>query len=347
MIILTQPRNTTLYKLAGTESFRAASASLFGIGTNLQNIEKSMRRLYWADPGKCFVQVDQSGAEALIVAYLCEKGRFRDLFLHGVKPHVFVAMNVFLNKWQMLCKDIDLLSFVTTPIAELKHKEGWKTLDAIIKKSDEWNPAERYYYIAKMICHASNYGMRGAAFQMNVLEKSRGQIVLTKQQAEDYLMRYHSLFPEITRWHKWVEAQLKHSGMLFNLFGFPRVVTGRLDEYDYKEWFAFAPQSTVGIITHRACAAFQAYIESNKRDWDLLGNCHDSYLAQCPQGDEKEMGKVMTDLICQELTGPHGDKFRMKSEAQFGLNWSPRKEKKLADGTLSVENPDGLVELTI
>lgn len=337
MIYLPSPRNSCIYKLAGTETFRAASSSIFGYGCNLQNIEKSMRGLYWADEGKTFVQVDQSGAEALIVAYLCEPGRFRELFLNDVKPHVFVAMNVFLEKWRILCKDLDVTSFAVTPIPELKKKEGWKILDTIIKESDNWKPSERYYYIAKMICHASNYGMKGAAFQMNVLEKSRGQIVLTKGQADDYLMRYHSLFPEITGWHSWVIQQLKHTGILYNLFGFPRQLTGRFDELDAKEWFAFCPQSTVGCITHIACTKLQQYIEQSGRDWDLLGNCHDSYLAQCPIGEERELAKVMLDFMCQELTSPRGEKFRMRAEAQSGRNWAPYKKDKNEQGLQEIK----------
>ena len=337
MIKLSLPRNTTIYKLGGTETFRASSAALFGMGTNLQNIEKSMRALYYADEGKKLVQVDQSGAEALIVAYLCRKGRFRDLFLHGVKPHVFVAMHVFMQKWQMMLKDIDMMSFVSTPISELKTKDGWKLLDKIIKESDNWQASERYYYIAKMICHASNYGMRGAAFQLNVLEKSRGKIVLTKQQADDYLMRYHSLFPEITEWHSWVADQLRCTKTLYNLFGFPREATGILNEQDYKEWYAFCPQSTVGCITHIACTKLQQYIEDTGRDWDLLGNCHDSFVAQCPIGEERELATVMTDFICMELTSFRGEKFRMRSEAQTGFNWGPYKKDKNEDGLVEIQ----------
>jgi len=152
-----------------------------------------MRKIYYADDGKLLCQVDQSGAEALIVAYLCRAARFRDLFLNRVKPHVFVAMNVFLEKWQILCKDVDVLDFSITPIKELTQKGGWKALDAVIKDSDNWKPSERYYYIAKMICHASNYGMKGGAFQLNVLEKSRGQIVLSRKQAGSWYLS-ESLF---------------------------------------------------------------------------------------------------------------------------------------------------------
>ena len=40
MIYLPRPRNTTIYKLGGTETFRASSSKWFGRGTNLQNIER-------------------------------------------------------------------------------------------------------------------------------------------------------------------------------------------------------------------------------------------------------------------------------------------------------------------
>lgn len=334
---LNLPRNSTCWKLAGTETFRLASlAWMETYGTNLTNIEKSMRKIYWADEGKKLVQVDQAGAEALIVAYLCKKGKYRELFLNNIKPHTFVAMRVFLDKWKSHEAASGIEVFVNTPIHELKNHPGWKTLDKLIRSSDDWPAQERYYFIAKMIVHASSYGMRGSTFQMNVLEKSRGRVVLTKRQADDYLLGFHSLFPEITEWHYWVLKQLEDTGIIYNLFGYPRQLTGRLDPNDYKEWLAFSPQSTVGCITHIAVTNFQNYINETKRPWDLLGNCHDSYLAQCPIGEEKEMGKKMLEFMCQDLVGPHGDKFRMKAEAQTGLNWGPQKK----------DNPDGLTELT-
>ena len=61
----------TSLKVAGTGSFRLASGQFLGnYGANLQNPDKEALDIYIAPPGMSFVQCDQSGAEALIVAYL-------------------------------------------------------------------------------------------------------------------------------------------------------------------------------------------------------------------------------------------------------------------------------------
>jgi len=314
-------RNTTQYKIAGTDTFRLASSGLVtGQGTNLQNIDKDLRAIYHADEGKVLIQVDQSGAEALIVAYLCEAGKFRDLFLHNVKPHVFVALHLFKDIWMKQLPTITTLA-LSADIATLQHLEGWKELDGLIKSSDNWPAASRYYYIAKMICHASNYGMKGAAFQMNVMEKSKGTIVLTKREADDYLGNYHSLFPEIHKWHWELEQQVRKTRKLYNLQGFPREVCGEINASTIKSLFAFIPQSTVGTITNIALTNLQRYIELTDIDWDILGNCHDSYLCQAPENEVNDCATQMKSFIEQELTNLRGEKFRMKSEVQIGSNW--------------------------
>lgn len=109
---------------------------------------------------RVFVQVDQSGAEALIVAYLCKPGDYRQLFLNNVKPHVYVALKLFKDVWTKKMKDkgglvedfnIDLID--RTPIPELKQNPFWHDLDLLIKDSDNWKLTERYYYFAKQTCH--------------------------------------------------------------------------------------------------------------------------------------------------------------------------------------------------
>lgn len=341
-------RVSTTYKIAGTKTFRLASTKILGkFGTNLQNLEKGLRRSFIPDEGKIFVQVDQSGAEALIVAYLATDGPFRELFTHKIKPHVYVALRLFKHIWtskmreaRILTSDtaFDIEELIRTPISELKEQPLWKSLESIIKDSDSWSLQERYYYLAKQTCHSGNYGVGANMFRMNILEKSGGKIVVTKDEAEYFLLTYHSLFPQITEWHERTKRQIERTGMMYNLHGHPFTLTEpSVIDSKWKEMYAWVPQSSVGEITNIAYCQLQEYIEKENLPYDLLANTHDSYLVQCPVGEERNAAKLMQHFIEQSFKSPvDGIEFTMRSEAQAGFNWSPYKKDK---------NPLGLKEI--
>ena len=344
--MLCTPRNSTSLNIGRTSTFRLGSSKILGRwGTNLQNIEGSLRRIYLADIGKLLIQVDQSGAEALIVAYLCRQGNFRDLFIHDVKPHVFVALHLFKEVWKYhvnkgtLDVKCDIDELCNTPIPKLKENPFWKQIDTLIKSSDNWPARERFYYIAKQVCHSSNYGVGPAMFSLNTLEKSKGKIVIDRKEAEKYLNFYHGLFPEIREWHEQVKQQLELTGYLYNLFGYPRYFhkNGKYEEQMFKEAYAFVPQSTVATITNIACEHFQNHIEFKSLQWDLLTNTHDSFLSQAPDEEAMDCAITMSDMLNQELVAQDGTKFRMKSEAAIGKNWSSYKEGVNDDGLKKIK----------
>jgi len=339
-------RNTTLYGIAGTKFFRLNSkAILKKFGTNLQNIERSARTIYIADNGYKLLQRDQAGAEALIVAYLCRHGNFRDLFLNGIKPHIFVGLHLFHDRLQRKINDgghdikCNIKELLPIKITELKKHPWWKEVSNLIKESDEWPAQERYYYIAKQVCHSSNYGIKAGAFCLNTLIKSQGRIVLSKKEAEQFLEIYHGLFPEIREWHRDTERQLKETRTLFTLQGYPIYFSGDLENERYlKEAFSSVPQSSVGIITHIAYTGLQEFIERTSVDWDLLNNNHDSFLLQFPDSptEEQEAIKISQGFLEQELISPRGEKFKMRSEVKTGWNWGSYHLEK---------NPRGLKEV--
>lgn len=374
MLTLDFPRTSTIYKITGTRTFRLGSSMILReVGQNLQNIEKELREcllsdgwsfdiidklIHYLNTGdicqftleeleriRILIQVDQSGAEALIVAYLCRAGKFRDLFIYGVKPHVFVALHVFAEVWKTRLPDFDIDAFLHAAPNVLTSLPGWKILDTLIKSSDEWSAQERYYYIAKMICHASNYGMKGPTFALNVLQKSEGAIRLSEKQAKDYLDAYHKLFPEIRQWHNEVQNMLiKNKMVLRNLFGEPREFNGHWSDNLFKEAYAFIPQATVGEITNRAKRRVYEHI----RNGDLYGcsqlqNGHDSILGQTLITQEMFFASILKHYIEADLVNFSGEKFKMKSEMQRGFNWGVCKIKK--DG--SIYNPLGLREIKL
>jgi hypothetical protein len=304
-----------------------------GFGGNLANIEKGMREIYIPDDGKILVQTDQSGAEALIMAYDCDAGPYRQLFIHGVKPHVYVAVHLFPHVWQKKMRDVpgfDINKVIETPIQALKSIPYWRDLDLMIKDSDNWIHSERYYYFAKQTCHSSNYEIQAQTFRMNILDKSGGKIVLPMDEAERFLLVYRGLFPEIPERNRRVRRQVEMTKMMYNFFGEPYHVTQYSPtESNFKEYYSWVPQSTVGEITNRAFCDMQEFVESEKLDWDNLINGHDSIVSQCPISEVKECATKQKEFIEQEFTSPiDGVKFRMRSETQVGFNWAPYKEKK-------------------
>lgn len=367
-------RNSTTYKLAGTKSFRRSSTKIMGFwGSNMQNWEKHLREIYrpdgftnvlkekcleWLKTGetcffteaelmllRVFIQSDQSGAEALIVAYECDPLDYRKLFINGVKPHVYVALKLFKHIWTKklkesggLTEDFNIEELCETKITDLKNNPFWKDIDNLIKSSDNWSARERYYYLAKQTCHSANYGIEAPTFRMNILEKSEGQIYISAEESRDFLQTYRGLFPEIPERCSRIEVQALKTKMLFNLFGHPFQITDFNIDAKMKEYFAWSAQSTVGEITRKAITEMQVHIEDEKLPYDQLADTHDSYMLQCPLICAKDARDRMKKYMNQELISPNdGTKFYMKSEQNIGFNWNSKKSDKV--------NPLGLQDL--
>ena len=318
---LDHKRITTAYNLAGTTSFRLASRRLLNKwGTNVQNFPKNLRKLFIADPCKVIVQADQAGAEALVVSYLCRAGNFRKLFLNGVKSHVYVAMRLFQDVWEAELGE-SIKDYCTASAEDLVKLPKWAELKKLISSSDGWSADKRYYFMAKMVCHASNYGMKAPTFRVNVLQKSGGAVNLSNKKATYFLETYHTLFPEIRKWHNDTIAELKRTRTLRNLFGYPRMFTQPIEPSMYKEAYAFVPQSTVGCITNIAFTDLYHNPRIQELGADVLQNNHDSVLLQCYADCATEVAEIACEALNQEMVSPQGETFKMRSEAMIGPNW--------------------------
>ena len=337
-ILPTEPRFTGGIRLAGTRSFRHASGKMFDrYGSNVQNPDKDSLDICVARPGMSFVQADQAGAEALVVAYLARPGNYRRLFEVGIKPHTFLAMHIFGEKyatrWPFAYPVPDYLRM--TP-DELVTSTGWKALDRAIKSSDA-NP-DKPYFIGKKTAHGKSYKMGAVTYQKSVLKESGGSLVLTIREAKAFMAKFDELFPEIIEWQGELVAEAKAARILYNLFGYPRrcerIFT---DSYD-RELISWKPQSTVGIITALAEEAAQTHIEASNLDWNLLNNKHDSFLLEVPDDAAPDAAALMSSWLAVDFTGRDGVRFTMKSEVQIGKNWKPFHE---------VKNPLGMKEIKL
>lgn len=318
----------TALKPSGTNSFRYASAQLLGeFGANLQNSDKESLSGFEAWEGHSFVQCDQAGAEALVVAHLARPGNYRTLFNVGIKPHTFVAMHIFIeahkHDWPLAGKTPE--HWKSLPPEALAKEPGWKALDKAIKNSG------KPYKIGKMICHASSYRMRERTFQLQTLKQSQGTLVLSFDECKHFLSFFALLFPEIIDWQNEIELTVIRNRTLRNLFGYPRRFERPITDSYIRECISWIPQSTVGCITHLAANRFNRLRNPAVRP--AINNKHDSFLTMPPDQYIAETGKLMQECLAARLVGRDGVEFVMKSDFQVGKNWG---------GHDPAENPLGM-----
>lgn len=335
MILL---RNTCDFKLGSTVTFRRASKKRWDTwGTNLQNPSKDICEIYVPSaPNRSFVQCDQAGADAKIVSYLTTCGNFRKLFLNKIKPHTFVAMNIFQKQFAELWGG-EISQFLGASVEDLKSVPRWKEFSALVASSDNFPSNQRYYFIGKKVVHSSNYAMGSYTFRVDLLKESGGTIVISDYEAKQFLGVYHNLFPEIeTEFHHEVRQEILRTRTLRTFQGFPRhfgqIITDKL----WREAYAFIPQATVAIITAQAITKMQNWIEDTGVNWDVLNDKHDSMLTECPDDEALACAQKSREFMEQEMTSHRGEKLKMGSGVSIGKNWRAYDEKK---------NPEGLKEV--
>ena len=317
------PKLTCSWAISGTETFRLASRKLMSVwGSNMQNWTKRQRKVVVPPPGMKFLQVDQAGAEALIVAYLCKRGKYRALFENRVKPHIYVAIGLFQKQFEAEL-GFSLTDYVTLPIEQMVKLSKWPQVAECAAASDEWPGKRRFYFMAKKTCHSANYDIKWPTFRLSILQETEGQLVLTPDESKAFLSGYRTMFHEIPEWHLETAARVKSTRLLRNLFGYPRIFTGPLDEQDLKKAYAFVPQSTVGTITNLTFTeVFNALaIEPRYRDCSVVQNNHDSVLVQGPEELMPELTKLVQGSMNRKLVNGRGEEFQMKSSASVTDSW--------------------------
>lgn len=301
-------------------------------GGNAQNKSKDIRYLFIPDKDKKLFQIDQYGAEALAVAYDCNpNSKFRQLFIHGIKPHTYCAANLFSDIYEKTGHPY-VNEILSLPIKDIKLHPGWKLLSKAIKDSD--NEPMRYYYLGKKTIHAGNYGEQENTMSVSIVEETDGEVNISPSKCAIFLRKHHATFPEIKRdFQTGVVQEASNNGaMVRNFFGYPRLFTGYWGEDTFRKMYAFRPQSTIGCITHLAITEIQNDIDDNKipKEWelDILQNGHDSIFGQFNDdiNIEKEVCKYIKPHIERELVNRSNEHFNMKSEMSTGYNWMPAKE---------------------
>lgn len=206
------------FNIAGTDTGRWSSSSHpFGWGSNFQNLDDYVRRIFIPDEGHIFFNCDQQGAEARVVGYLAGD----DAYIKAVESgdvHTMVAAMVFGFE----------------PRRELADRKYYREMS--------------FRDIAKRAAHGSNYG--GTARTIAGVLKVEIKII------EDFQRKYFRTFPNLHKWQVWVAQQVQTLRQLVTPFGRVRNFWDNpRDDATIRAAIAFVPQSTVGDLTSRGLLA--------------------------------------------------------------------------------------------
>lgn len=283
-------RLRTSYNIAGTTTGRfSSSLNDFGSGGNLQNIEERLRRIFIADPGWKFANIDLEQADSRNIGALC--------------------WNVLRDpKYLDACESGDL----HTSVAKMSRPELPWTGDLRADRGIADQPYYRHYslrHVCKVLGHGTNY--MGSPYEMSKHTKIEQSII------KDFQALYFQTFPAIQKLHEWVQKEVLERGHLVTPFGRKRWFFGRRDDKDtLKQAVAHLGQSmTADEMNHAMLALWRLGIAQ------ILLQGHDSILIQYPQERENEIVPevLRTMRVPLELEG--GRQFVVPLDVKVGWNW--------------------------
>lgn len=323
------------FKVSGARSFRLSSTQLLkttqekGLGGNAQNIADEARQCFVPRDGYVFIQADLESAEAVAIALLVREGNFRELIRYKIKPHNFVCLHLFPDKFvELLTQEF----IAAMKPADLANHALYKQIVKLCKK------LKVEYDLAKRTVHGSNYSMGWRTLRDTVLKGTKGAVVLTAAEAKRLLATYFTLFPEIKEYQQQTEQLVKEHKPVYNLFGHRAQFIGRFTGSLARTVISWPPQSTVGQCTNIAMNRLQGEIEQNNHKWNILAPVHDSILVECPIPEQDECAAALKRVMSFTLKSPvDGWECAIGVEVQRGRNWRKYDEKENPDGMKVVE----------
>jgi uracil-DNA glycosylase family 4 len=293
----------------GTESGRLSSSeTIFGTGTNMQNLPEEFRKFLVADEDCMMYNMDLSQAENRVVAYIAPEPNMIRAFEEGTDIHKQTA-GLILGK----------------PLEEVSDEVGSSAIGG-------GNFSERFW--GKKANHGLNYdlGYKTFAFTYEIPEA----------EAKFIVDKYHTAYPGVHQYHNWVRTQLSKNRTIENCFGRRRLFLDRWGDELFKSAYSFIPQSTVADKINRQGLIYIYYHSQLFRPVDLLLQVHDSIVFQMnyKQYSWEEQATCLMN-IKQSLETPvqwRGTSFKIPVGLEVGINMSKKSMVGVEDCDFSDTN---------
>lgn len=294
-------RIRTSLNIAGTSTGRFSSSfSEFGTGTNLQNVEESLRSVFISDPRMKFAKFDGQQIQSRIVGAI-EWNLFHD------------------GRYLDACESSDL----HTVVAKMCWPELPWTGDPEADREIAEQPYYRHYdyrFMCKKLGHGSNF-----IGKPDTLSR-QAKLPITVVSA--FQPKYFKAFPAHLMWHGWVETQLRKFGYLISLGGRKRWFFGRRsDDSTIREAVAYDAQETESHIVNNGM--LNVYRE---RDAVLMLHDHDALTVQYPEEQEDEIVPKIIEQLRWPMELEHNRVLEIPYEAKTGWNTGKYDSETNPDG---------------
>ncbi len=265
------------FAVGQTETGRwSSTADVYKQGDNLQNKDRRIRRIFLADVGKRFLNVDLSQAESCCIAHLAGDQAYIDAHDTG-NVHV-VAGRIFWPDLSWTGDDkTDKMMMKQTPVSWIAQ--------APVKPGEE--PAFHYYDMAKRAQHGLNYGLTeyGLAIWLGV----------TRIEALRLLQAYFGRYFMLPEYHKFIKHVIKTKGVITSPLGRTRQFFGRpWDKATVREALANTPQGMTVDILDIALLRIWHHMVPDKVTLHQQG--HDAILSQAV-ADETTLPAIRTEIM--------------------------------------------------
>jgi len=324
------------YNPRGTKFGRLSSSkTIFGTGTNFQNLPQDFKKFLVADHGYCFLEVDKRQAEWVVVAYASGDANMISAVEEGKDVHVHTAELMFHASAEVIKYEHKLVGHFTDSdtIRTLRLNDEFVSQGMV---GSQWPRTMSLRQCGKKSNHGLNYdeGYKGFAMINEIDEKEANRIV----------NMYHTIYPGIRIWYESIKRSLQKDRTLTNCFG--RTVRF-LDAWDRDLWraaYSMIPQATVVDSLNSGMVKIYNDNElcgTGGYNMDVLAQVHDSILLQVPITFLAKFYDSITDKIT-DYTSPmlsyNGRDFKIASDYKVGLNWGGYNKDKNPNGMVEVNN---------
>lgn len=334
------------YNPRGTKFGRLSSSkTIFGTGTNQQNLPQEFKRFLVADEGYVFWEIDKRQAEWVVVAYLTGDANMISVVESGMDSHIHTASLMFQVDKGLLEREAKLVGNNSDPDLISTLRAGDSLLAGMAAKLPRTMSGRQ---CGKKSNHGLNYDEGPNKFALiNEIDQTEARRIVEL---------YHHIYPGIRIWYESIKRQLQRDRALTNCFGRKVRFMDAWGPDLWKAAFAMLPQSSVVDSLNQGMIRTyhdEELCSPTGYNIDLLAQTHDSILLQVPISIFQQkfpwpafefIHNKVYDYVSPNLCY-NGRTFKIATDSKIGLNWGGFHPEQNPLGMRELKSLDGLPQL--